>query len=171
MPLAAMFILFESTVLNLPNPETRENLLFLDTAAGYFGRLEYDTGGALQGSIFSEITLIAREFVQKEQQQKQSRSLFPWYDTEITNGTNIAPPSPPPPPFAHGIVSGVSFLESFFHSHMHQCIKLTIDYLVDCSSCQKPPPIIEIQRTTTTVNPTLRILPIFLPMTLVSLTL
>lgn len=67
MPLAAMFILFESIVHDPTHSQSKDHLLFLDMAAGYFGRLEYESGGGLQGSIFSEFTLLAREFVRKEQ--------------------------------------------------------------------------------------------------------
>jgi hypothetical protein len=67
MPLASMFILFESIVHDPTQNESNHNLLFLDMAAGYFGRLEYESGGSLEGSIFSEFTLLARDFVRKEQ--------------------------------------------------------------------------------------------------------
>jgi hypothetical protein len=67
MPLAAMFILFESVVRDPTHNESNHNLLFLDMAAGYFGRLEYESGGSVEGSIFSEFTFLARNFVRKEQ--------------------------------------------------------------------------------------------------------
>jgi hypothetical protein len=72
MPLAAMFILFESVVRDPTHNESNHNLLFLDMAAGYFGRLEYESGGSLEGSIFSEFTFLARDFVRKEQNINRS---------------------------------------------------------------------------------------------------
>jgi hypothetical protein len=83
MPLAAMFILFESVVRDPTYNESNNNLLFLDMAAGYFGRLEYESGGSLQGSVFSEFTLLARDFVRKE--QKINRSVDLDISVESTN--------------------------------------------------------------------------------------
>jgi len=83
MPLAAMFILFESVVRDPTHNESNHNLLFLDMAAGYFGRLEYESGGSLEGSIFSEFTFLARDFVRKE--QKINRSVDSDVRVESTN--------------------------------------------------------------------------------------
>jgi len=82
MPLAAMFILFESIVHDPTHQNSKENLLFLDIATGYFGRLEYESGGSIEGSIFSEFTFLARDFVRKEEKNKRSVT---------SNVTNAAP--------------------------------------------------------------------------------
>ncbi len=86
MPLAAMFILFESIVHDPIHIESKDNLLFLDTATGYWGRLEYESGGSLQGSILSEFALLARELVHRE--QKISRSVA---SGTVEVGTNDIP--------------------------------------------------------------------------------
>lgn len=86
MPLAALFILFESTVYDPINSESKNNLFFLDMAAGYFSRLEYDSGGSVHGSIFSEFTFLARKFIHEE--QNTNRSVGP----EVTiEGTDSGP--------------------------------------------------------------------------------
>lgn len=63
MPLAAMFVLFESIIYDPVNTEAKNNLFFLDMAAGLFSRLEYDSCGSILGSLFSEFTFLAREFL------------------------------------------------------------------------------------------------------------
>ncbi|TVY48402.1 putative transcriptional regulatory protein [Lachnellula occidentalis] len=84
MPLAAMFILFESVVHDDPtSTDTKHNLFFLDMAAGYFSRLDYDSGGSFHGSIFSEFTFFARLFVYKE--LNIDRSANPDITTGSTN--------------------------------------------------------------------------------------
>lgn len=93
MPLAALFILFEAIVYDPTSPESKGNLFFLDMAAGYFSRLEYDSGGSVPSSIFSEFTFLARKFIREE--QNTSRSVGP----ELTNvRTEINGPSFQVPP-------------------------------------------------------------------------
>jgi len=67
MPLSALFILFDLVIHNPTHPETRNNLAFLDVAAGYFSRLEYATGGSLPSSLLSEFAHIARQYVRDVQ--------------------------------------------------------------------------------------------------------
>jgi hypothetical protein len=75
MSLASMFILFESILHDPTNAESKTNMFFLDMAAGFFSRLEYDSGGSLRGSLFSEFTFLAREFLHKEQELNRPASL------------------------------------------------------------------------------------------------
>lgn len=63
LPLAALFILFDFVVHNPTHPETRNNLALLDVAAGHFSLLDYKSGGFLPGSILTEFSHIARQFV------------------------------------------------------------------------------------------------------------
>jgi hypothetical protein len=107
MPLASMFILFESIVHNPTCSEAKENLLFLDIASGYFGRLEYESGGSLRGSIFSEFTLLAREFLRQEQSTMQL------VDSDaVAESTTAAPPHTPSVDVNNGGESGVLLLDA-----------------------------------------------------------
>ncbi|CAG9936387.1 unnamed protein product [Clonostachys rosea f. rosea IK726] len=63
IPLAALFVLFDSVVHNPRQPETYSNLALLDMAAGHFSRLEYCSNGTLPGSLISEFSHVARTYV------------------------------------------------------------------------------------------------------------
>jgi hypothetical protein len=91
MPLAAMFILFESIVHNPTQSDSKDNLLFLDIASGYFGRLEYESSGSLQGSIFSEFSLLAREFVRRGQNTKGPASSSAEAESGIATVSHTSP--------------------------------------------------------------------------------
>jgi hypothetical protein len=126
MPLAAMFILFESVVRDPTHNESNHNLLFLDMAAGYFGRLEYESGGSLEGSIFSEFTFLARDFVRKE--QKINRSVDSDARVESTN----AGPSHNVPVNVNGVSSRVPpshIISQFFFTVVSGQINPDWDYL------------------------------------------
>lgn len=63
IPIAALFVLFDSVIHNAKAPGTQTNLVLLDMAAGHFSRLEYATGGSLPASLISEFAHIARDHV------------------------------------------------------------------------------------------------------------
>ncbi|KAF2267151.1 hypothetical protein CC78DRAFT_434544, partial [Lojkania enalia] len=63
VPLAAFLVLFDLVIEHPAYAETRTNLALLDVGAGYFSRLEYASGGTLPGSISSEFSHIARDYV------------------------------------------------------------------------------------------------------------
>jgi hypothetical protein len=65
VPLAALFILFDLVVHNPCHPETELNLSLLDVAAGYFGRLDYATNGAVPAALLSGFAHIANQFVKE----------------------------------------------------------------------------------------------------------
>jgi len=64
IPLSAFLSLFHLVVDNPRHVETRDNLNFLDVAAGYFRRLEYVTKQEFPFSIFPKLALIVQEYVQ-----------------------------------------------------------------------------------------------------------
>ncbi|GKU06630.1 hypothetical protein FLAG1_09511 [Fusarium langsethiae] len=63
IPLSALFVLFDQVISNPKSPDTRSNLALLDIAGGHFARIEFASGGSLPGSLISEFTYIAREYV------------------------------------------------------------------------------------------------------------
>ncbi|KAK5055327.1 hypothetical protein LTR84_013077 [Exophiala bonariae] len=65
IPLSAFLSLFHLVIDNPKHAETRDNLTFLDVAAGYFRRLEYATKQEFPFSIFPKLVSVAQEFVQK----------------------------------------------------------------------------------------------------------
>lgn len=67
MPCSALFILFDFVIHNPSHPETETNLSLLDTAAGYFGRLQYATGGSFPAFLMSGFSQIASDFVRQAQ--------------------------------------------------------------------------------------------------------
>ncbi|KAF5656560.1 hypothetical protein FHETE_10944 [Fusarium heterosporum] len=62
-PLCALFVLFDQVICNPKSPDTRSNLALLDIAGGHFARIEFASRGSLPGSLISEFTYIAREYV------------------------------------------------------------------------------------------------------------
>lgn len=63
IPLSALFVLFDIVINNPRQPDTYSNLALLDMAAGHFSRLEYRSHGTLPGSLISEFSHIARNYV------------------------------------------------------------------------------------------------------------
>ena len=63
IPVMSLFVVFD-LVLSYPNHrETNSNLALLDVAGGHFGRIEYASGGWLPGSLITEFSGIAREYI------------------------------------------------------------------------------------------------------------
>ncbi|KAK9770372.1 hypothetical protein AB5N19_13960 [Seiridium cardinale] len=65
IPGSAMFILFDFVIHNATHVETDTNLRLLDTAAGYYGRLQYATGGSFPSMLMSGFAHIASDFVHR----------------------------------------------------------------------------------------------------------
>ncbi|KAF4451297.1 hypothetical protein F53441_5718 [Fusarium austroafricanum] len=63
IPACATFVLFDHVISNPMSPDTRSNLALLDIAGGHFARIEFASGGSLPGSLLSEFTYIAREYI------------------------------------------------------------------------------------------------------------
>jgi hypothetical protein len=64
IPLSAFLSLFHLVIDNPRHVETRDNLNFLDIAAGYFRRLEYVTKQDFPFSVFPKLASIVQEYVQ-----------------------------------------------------------------------------------------------------------
>lgn len=77
VPLAAMFILFDLVVHNPAHPETELNLSLLDMAAGFFGRFDYATNGAIPAALLSGFAHIANQFVKETRGQSDSSASRP----------------------------------------------------------------------------------------------
>jgi hypothetical protein len=75
IPFSALFILFDFVIHNPSHPETEANLALLDMASGYFGRLQYATGGSFPSFLMSGFSQIATEFVRKMQAQSHAEAL------------------------------------------------------------------------------------------------
>ncbi|ETS73188.1 hypothetical protein PFICI_15133 [Pestalotiopsis fici W106-1] len=65
IPASAMLILFDFVIHNPTHIETDTNLKLLDTAAGFFGRLQYATGGSFPSMIMSGFAHIASDYVRR----------------------------------------------------------------------------------------------------------
>lgn len=65
IPASAMLILFDFVIHNPTHAETDTNLRLLDTAAGYYGRLQYATGGSFPSMVMSGFAHIAADFVRR----------------------------------------------------------------------------------------------------------
>jgi hypothetical protein len=62
LPVSAVFILFDLVIHNPRHPESQTNLLFLETAAGYFSLVDIASNNALPGSLMAEFPHIARQY-------------------------------------------------------------------------------------------------------------
>jgi hypothetical protein len=67
-----MFILFDLVIHNPAHPETELNLSLLDVAAGYFGRFDYATNGAVPAALLSGFAHIANQFVKETRDETRS---------------------------------------------------------------------------------------------------
>lgn len=63
MPLSAVFIIFDFVIHNPGHKETPHNINLLDTAAEFFGQIDYASQEVLPGDVISRFTGIAREYV------------------------------------------------------------------------------------------------------------
>lgn len=63
MPFSALIILFNLVIHNPNHPETSLSLALLDIAGGHFSHAEFASHGTLPGSLISEFTYIARQYV------------------------------------------------------------------------------------------------------------
>ncbi|KAG5807522.1 hypothetical protein H9Q74_010699 [Fusarium xylarioides] len=83
IPLCALFLLFDHVISNPKSPDTRSNLALLNIAGGHFSRLEFASGGTLPGSLISEFTYIAREYINQCDNQdslKGAQNMIPSVD-------------------------------------------------------------------------------------------
>ena len=65
IPVVALFILFDLVVTNPKHAGTATNLALLDMAGGHFSRIEYASAGLLPGSLLTQFSQIAREYVNR----------------------------------------------------------------------------------------------------------
>jgi hypothetical protein len=65
VPIAALFVLFDAAVFYPTNTETRNNIIFLDIAAGHFSRLEYASGGWFRSSVLGEFAAMAKSYARE----------------------------------------------------------------------------------------------------------
>lgn len=96
-----MFILFDLVVHNPSHPETEVNLSLLDMAAGYFGRFDYATNGAIPAALLSGFAHIANQFVKETREASDSSPARP-----VADSAN-APISPDSPPSNLALMRGV----------------------------------------------------------------
>ncbi|RKL04522.1 hypothetical protein BFJ68_g11123 [Fusarium oxysporum] len=88
IPLCALFVLFDHVISNPKSPDTRSNLALLNIAGGHFSRIEFASGGTLPGSLISEFTYIAREYINQCDNQdslKETQNMIPSvnHDTSV----------------------------------------------------------------------------------------
>ncbi|KAI0599589.1 hypothetical protein F4775DRAFT_118046 [Biscogniauxia sp. FL1348] len=63
IPIVSLFVIFDFVLTYPKHPETNSNLALLDIAGGHFSRIEYASAGWLPGSLITEFSYIAREYV------------------------------------------------------------------------------------------------------------
>lgn len=95
IPGSAMFILFDFVIHNPTHVEAESNLRLLDTAAGYFGRLQYATGGSFPSMTMSGFAHIATDYVRRfriENSTPTSESELKPRNNQVP--TNVTAPTP-----------------------------------------------------------------------------
>ncbi|CEI67909.1 unnamed protein product [Fusarium venenatum] len=95
IPICALFVLFDHVISDPKSPDTRSNLALLDIAGGHFSRIEFASGGSLPGSLISEFTYIAREYINQLTSRAETTSI-PTLATQNTGQTTqpLTPPTP-----------------------------------------------------------------------------
>ncbi|KAF4972584.1 hypothetical protein FSARC_857 [Fusarium sarcochroum] len=90
IPICALFVLFDHVISDPQSPDTRSNLALLDIAGGHFSRLEFASGGSLPGSLISEFTYIAREYINQLTSRDTCYMIFDHSDGDMTVGIMTA---------------------------------------------------------------------------------
>lgn len=63
--MASLMVVFDVVISYPKHPETNTNLALLDVAGGHFSRIEYASAGWLPGSLLTQFSQIAREYVSR----------------------------------------------------------------------------------------------------------
>ncbi|POS78196.1 hypothetical protein DHEL01_v203412 [Diaporthe helianthi] len=84
IPVAALLVVFDVVISHPRHPETNTNLALLDVGGGHFSRIEYASSGWLPGSLLTQFSQIAREYVSKGK-------------TNDSGSSSSVPPSRPQP--------------------------------------------------------------------------
>lgn len=72
---SAMLTLFDFVIHNPTHAETNTNLRILDTAAGYYLRLQHATGGSFPSMVMSGLARIAADFCSEELEARMTYSI------------------------------------------------------------------------------------------------
>lgn len=86
VPVTALFTLFDFVIHNPLQPDTWSNLALLEMVGGHFSRIEYATGGSMPGTLVSEFSHIARDYV-KEAQRRTGAPVGNPHALFVTPGT------------------------------------------------------------------------------------
>lgn len=73
LPLSAFLSLFHQVIDDPLHHDTKDNLAFLDVAAGYFRRLEYVMKQEFPFAIFPKLAALAQEYVLKLPREHENR--------------------------------------------------------------------------------------------------
>ncbi|KAL1882851.1 hypothetical protein Daus18300_000489 [Diaporthe australafricana] len=65
IPMASLLVVFDVVISYPKHPETNTNLALLDVGGGHFSRIEYASAGWLPGSLLTQFSQIAREYVSR----------------------------------------------------------------------------------------------------------
>ncbi|KAL2280067.1 hypothetical protein FJTKL_13010 [Diaporthe vaccinii] len=65
IPMASLLVVFDVVISYPKHPETNTNLALLDVRGGHFSRIEYASDGWLPGSLLTQFSQIAREYVSR----------------------------------------------------------------------------------------------------------
>jgi hypothetical protein len=63
--MASLLVIFDVVISYPKHPETSTNLALLDVGGGHFSRIEYASAGWLPGSLLTQFSQIAREYVSR----------------------------------------------------------------------------------------------------------
>lgn len=63
--MASLLVVFDVVISYPKHPETSTNLALLDVGGGHFSRIEYASAGWLPGSLLTQLSQIAREYVSR----------------------------------------------------------------------------------------------------------
>lgn len=70
--MAALLVVFDVVISHPRHPDTNTNLALLDVGGGHFSRIEYASAGWLPGSLLTQFSQIAREYVSRGKSNESS---------------------------------------------------------------------------------------------------
>lgn len=89
IPMASLLVVFDVVISYPKHPETNTNLALLDVAGGHFSRIEYASAGWLPGSLLTQFSQIAREYVSRGKTNDGSSVPHGRPQTEAVTSTSL----------------------------------------------------------------------------------
>lgn len=101
--MASLLVVFDVVISYPKHPDTNTNLALLDVGGGHFSRIEYASAGWLPGSLLTQFSQIAREYVSRGAPKTNDGSSVPPGKPQTERVTSISSGNVPQPALDSGL--------------------------------------------------------------------